>query len=431
MSLFRVHLLIILSFFLSSVFADELTGSPKDKKYKPPQITSQNILPPIDPELRKYWHESFFEIEEPWFFTGREDFEHFVEASGLQRDQKVQLRSLYKTSISYQQEGKLPLWKIPKDATGVVFVPDALRKKMPTDFLERMYRYQNLMSSRLPYFLTAHSKEDFIKFSSPALSKEQKIEFQKNILFLDNQLTFPVTPYTWTLLNPATKDSAIDYFHRFETVISPSVVIRPEDDIEAVGRYFAGGRDPEPLIRYLKYLRSLNGTKTFSVPLEKILHPFIRKTTNTHSQCDGPNCYNATKNVTLGNRFSFEFLSSQELAENVIQGYRQAGKDELTRPGDLLIYSNSKYKIRHAAVVAADEIVFTKNGRFKLNVYGFQERKSMEAVYFPDGKFQVNVYKAIDPEILKQIERSRPITRVPCDFKALGAQKAISFRSSE
>lgn len=305
---------------------------------------------------------------------------------------------------------------------------------MSTGFLQGIYSYQHEVMGKPLKAFSARTPEDFLKFASPKLSPIQQAEFKRNVLSIKGDLVLPMVPFIWTLLSEQKKDETIEHYRNEASAVGYAalVVVTPESDLEAMGRFFAGQRDPAPLIRYLKYLRSKNKSTPFNVPLEDLLHPFIRKTINTFSYCDGPNCHDAGRNTSLGNRFNFELIDPYTLLSEIRERYLVPHSGERLRPGDLLVYRNADERIVHTAVFAVDGFVFTKNGAWKLSPYIFQPIEVMEDVYVrASGPLDLTVYRGRDPETLKKIERSRPLVRPRCNFKFLGAQKILAPKPSE
>ncbi len=350
-----------------SIYSTPLLAAPPAGSGQPPstlpEITYEEEEILIPDGLKQHWNEMFFDTPEPWFLRDHEHLTPFLNKSGLDPKQKEELRSYYKTSISSDEYSKIPQW-LRSDMSpvkGVLYVPNSIRRNMSQDFLQRMYYYQkHSVKAGLPYYFFGTDKSDIWKHASPTLTADQKIDFEKNILTVEGKLFFPVVPASWSLLDQDTKDDLLFHFLVNQFSMVPFVAIRNDGDILKAANYFAGERDPAPLIRYLRFLHSKNNGKPFEISAAKLLHPFIRKSIHQFSTCNGPNCFNASRNVGLGNHFSFEFSTGDALLEDIPKGYRIATKDEPRRPGDILVYQNSQTKIQHSAVWITDKVTFTK-----------------------------------------------------------------------
>lgn len=177
--------------------------------------------------------------------------------------------------------------------------------------------------------------------------------------------------------------------------LQPHLVLKQSDDPAAVARGLAGERDPRPIERYLRGRLSRAGAGGVRIPLEKVLHPFIRKNVNTYASCTGPNCLNAAVSVNRKNRYRAEYLSPSDFPAVVRDsGYRELAAGESPQVGDLIAYYDpSDPTVVHAATFVTQDILFSKNGFGKRAPYAFQSRKAVEDTYFGQDGFKSVVYR--------------------------------------
>ena len=418
-------LIIVLLFHLLAGFAvaaEPKAGSPQDQNYEPPfpQISQGPVFPPLPEELRNEWRRGYFESPEVWYFRNQDEYNGLIDGSGLDDASKAQLKADFRTYTTKQEMIRATDWlPMPDTVGGLLFVPAEIRKKMSNEFLNKVYTHQSETIGLEPYKVERGTKEallDELRSEGRALSKNEAEEIERNLLLLHGKWVFPIVPGTWDLLTTERKDEFIDSLitGSANDGIDPFITIGPKDDIEAIGSFFAGERRPRPVIRYLEYLRKRQPTGELTVPLAKILHPFIRKTVGTYSPCHGPNCGDAARNVSLGNRFFPEYIfDNAELEKDLATRLQLAEPGDRCRPGDVLLYYNMAGTLIHAAVVVTDEVVFTKNGNHKTSPYLFQERELMEYHFFGEQKFQMRVLRGRDPAVIKAVQRSRPLRRCP------------------
>ncbi len=392
-----------------------LPGSPEDNGYQAPPISyTRRRQPPLTREVQDKWMAEFFEGPEIWYFRSETELHNLLDAASLNEDVRKEFEVSFKPRMTTEETIKATNWlPSPANSDGFIPVPRELRAKLSHDFLQAMYEHQLRLVGKTPLAIQKNSEDEFFRVLNDRmwrLSRKQREEVRKNLFTINGKLNFFITPATWDLLPPSIRKETIEFTTSGIQAqgIDPFITIHPADDVEAIGRFFAGERNPAVVIRYLQMLKRRNPEIPFEVPLEKILHPFIRKMVDTYSLCHGPNCFDAGRNVSLGNSYRPEFLSSgEELEADLKTRFQLAKHGDRYRPGDLLVYETPYGKLVHVAAVAGDGLVFTKNGMSKTSPYLFQERTVMERVYFPDGRFKVRTYRGLAPEIIEAVARSR------------------------
>lgn len=170
---------------------------------------------------------------------------------------------------------------------------------------------------------------------------------------------------------------------RIESALSVTVVISTDEEAHNIARAFAGRREPNPLYRYLSYLRGKSETSTLTLPLESILHSFIRKNLNTFPDHDGPNCFNSALCVNDDNNFVIEQTTEREFNRRLLENYVQLADNDSPQVGDLVIFFDREDHPIHVATYIDSEIVFTKNGSSSQSPYIFQSHQVTESIYAP------------------------------------------------
>lgn len=170
------------------------------------------------------------------------------------------------------------------------------------------------------------------------------------------------------------------------------------DDLGALARKYAAGRDPRALERFLQ--AKLRGRDAVELPLQSLLPRFIRRTLDRFENCTGPNCIAAALSV----RGSADYPDSHRYDEGTMMMARLTGPeyrevlDGSLAAGDVLIYSDLNGEFVHAAVSVDDGYVFTKNGLGRYYPYVFQTQAQVEAVFFPVGEFKRRVFRPNGPK---------------------------------
>src|SRR5206468_2987345 len=123
------------------------------------------------------------------------------------------------------------------------------------------------------------------------------------------------TPDVWPLLPDQLKMKIIRSYTSSgngRTGLSIDLTYTRDDDIGAIAQKYAGERDPRIIERYLRLKLSQSSTGTVTLPLEKLLHSFIRKNINTYNVCSGPNCLNSAISVNEGNDYEKKYINATD-----------------------------------------------------------------------------------------------------------------------
>ncbi len=401
----RIHVIFWTLALVSHIAWGEptLPGAPDDANFKAPRVGyTRASIPRIPTVIHEKWMEHFFDGPELWYFRSPQELLGLLKHSGLEEVEQAKLLQGLKTSLTVDEMVHAATWlPFPKEAKSFLLIPNKIRAQLPQAFLQSVTEHQYRITGRLPNGINGPSAEVLERAvtRNSSVSAAVRKEIERNTVFLEGRYRFLVTPQTWNLMSRDAKRTQIEAatVDKTQAGIDPFVEIAPFDDIDAIGRFYAGERDPRPLIRYLRRLREKSPHRTLEVPLENILHTFIRKRIDTYADCHGPNCFDAARNVGLGNANPAHLGDPVQLEREIKTRYRYALNGERYRPGDVLVYRNKAGGVVHAAVIASDGIVFTKNGMSKFSAYLFQPRQIMEQIYFPDGKFDVTVYKGVTP----------------------------------
>jgi hypothetical protein len=229
---------------------------------------------------------------------------------------------------------------------------------------------------------------------SGGYNERSKRIIQENTIRLGGKHLILITPFTWPEFSPSAREDLVRLFLRRELSregLAAEIEVHQGDDLTAIAKKYAGERDYRPIERYLKLL--LSSSESAVVPLEKIMHPFIRKVIDSYSDCHGPNCFNAGINVNRGKGYKVEYTTDFSLFLETSKNYRVVESSEPLQAGDLFVYSNSKGLTTHVSSYLGDGVVFTKNGLSKFKPYLFQKIEKNEQVYFPDGKYRLEVFR--------------------------------------
>lgn len=356
-------------------------------------IVTQRNVPRPSQLVYEAWIQNFFETDEVWRFKDREEFEALLDSLKLSRDLKKKLKGLYKDRLSADESLKASVHYKLGGTSGYVLVPREIRNQVPGDLVKEVYSYQFKNYGIKPpiRFELGDNQQVEQFFKTQGFSESAKAAVLKNTVFLDGKYLITVTPHTWNEFPERLRRAFVDgnLIHSpINEGIKAHIVLRQGDDITSIAKKYAGERDYRPIERYLR--RALGTSASVEVPLEKIMHPFIRQMIDHYTECHGPNCFNSGLNVNRGHSFRLEHVPGEApLMKEVYSKYRFVTPSEQLQAGDLLLYRDTKGEVIHVSSFVGDGIVFTKNGFNKFTPYIFQEIGTNEKIYFPDGKYQL------------------------------------------
>jgi hypothetical protein len=381
------------------------------------QLQIQKFSPIPSAQILSRWQIDFHEdMPETWIIEDTEEFARIFREGGASQELKAEIDSRVRSQLSGSEILKTfsytnnPLSSPSVKYTFVQLTPE-LKAKIPSKILEDVYKY--LFSKKLnPRFMTFPSLELLVQDLKAQGNEEAAIrQAMTSSVEVNGSVLLFVWPDLWKKLSYRTKNLII----RSTLADSPSnqglkidLILSPQDDLGAIAKKYAGNRNYavgdrfpywQVIERYLqKKLKDSNG-KSVAVPLENILHPFIRDQMNSFNECTGANCHNSGLSVNEDHLYEKTYLDTPQLLQKRVFPYYDKiyGMDNL-QTGDLLIYFSIDNKIIHTATYigrnGSDVILFTKNGLQKTNAYIFSTQKQVEELYFrgADNQFHLAMY---------------------------------------
>lgn len=367
-------------------------------------------LPSAEQSAR--WIQSFFETDEIWLFLDRKSLGAILNSSRIDQGLRFELQSLFKTHFSaedliYLGTNMANPGKGAAAPGGMIRVPAHLRERIPREVLEKVYQHQYYQLKMKPMLsVSGPSPESVLRLLKRyEVSGFSQIELMKSLVRIGDEYSVFLTKHTWGYFPESFRRQVVDYEVDLGKMarqgVRATLHVSKSDDIAAIARKYAGERDPRPIERYIR--RLLGNSKNVAVPLENILHPFVRKMIDRYSMCHGPNCFNTGLSVNksavkeIGARTSVRMPIEQTTDAGLLKAaysrYRFVRPDEALRAGDLLIYRDAASEVKHVATYVGDGLVFAKNGMNRFMPYVFQDMRFNEALYFDDGKFRLSVYR--------------------------------------
>lgn len=351
------------------------------------QIT-ESYIPKPDAATYSRWLDRYFDSEEIWHFESREDYYKVLESvPDLRPVDRQRLRSLYHDSANLRPEQQA---HFGYQDSGTVKLPRDWGQTLPRNLWQNVYEYAYDKFGVLPALAlqATNAKEAEQNAQLFAASPESRATLRRSTVQLGHDYFTLILPHNWKAYSENTRQALIENNLEDELAregVKAELTIRKGDNLAAIAARYAGERDPRPIERYL---RNLLGTKdTVTVPLENIMHSFIRKSVGNYAACHGPNCFNTGLNVNRGRAPQVQYTSDEELFDEIHKKYRSVQPGEPLQAGDLLAYHEPNGQLSHVASYVGDGIVFTKNGFNRNNPYVFQRMESTERVYFPDGRY--------------------------------------------
>lgn len=154
-----------------------------------------------------------------------------------------------------------------------------------------------------------------------------------------------------------------------------------ESEIDELAKLYAGCRE-EKDIRSVLRKNWDEGKK--SIALEEILPPWVKKTSGTKADKDGPNCHNSTLNF-FGCTKLVRCSEDEEILGTLKKSFRPLGKGDRLVPGDVIsIYAGrdpANQPIEHTAVYVGGDLFFHKPSRDQRHPYGFVSFASLTGFY--------------------------------------------------
>jgi hypothetical protein len=178
------------------------------------------------------------------------------------------------------------------------------------------------------------------------------------------------------------------------TTIMGVLVVRPEDDIEALTRYWGrGGREAE-VRTLLEAARLSDGSH--EVPLVSLLPPFVKDHLYRYQNNTDPET--ATCHYTSFNFFSTQpdkrFAELSFCSDVISRDYAAVTND--FQLGDVVMMMFDDGEIIHSCTVIAGDLVFTKNGRGKGQPWMIQTLDRLSLFYTAENPLAVKVLRRSD-----------------------------------
>lgn len=359
-------------------------------------LAKKAITPEVNAEAMNEWKKDIFEIDETWFIENKEAFFNSLRASGLNEQLHEQLVGSFRTNITDYESEKVMTFGGFIRTQGFLILSADLKRQLLPEVLRAAYSYL-LQTQNAPPFTTFNSATEASAFFERfGLSGQVMTEVLNRVFEISGTHYFFYTRDIWPKLSNEIKMDLITAStsnHFARTGLQVDLTFRANDDLSGIADRYSGERDPRALERYLRFLLNRSQTGEVTIPLSKILHPFIRKKINTYATCTGANCFNSGVSVNEGNNYEQRYISDTELLDLAFKKYRFVNPSEQLHSGDLLLYRNTNGTVVHVSTYITDDIVYTKNGMSKFSPYLFQLRSVNEYLYFPDGKYKLMVLR--------------------------------------
>jgi hypothetical protein len=360
-------------------------------------LSFTQITPAVSARVVTEWKKDFFDGPEVWVLDHAQEFFQTLKSSGMSPELYAQLEQRFSKNLPPEDYARINDFYSMREMEGFISLKPELKAALPTEILRVVYASLLKNKQAPPSDTFASREEAFTHFQRSGLAAHAIAELNDKIYEIDGTFYFFYTPDTWPLLNDHLKLKLIRSFvpnRPSRQGLQVDLSFTNKDDIAGIAALYAGTRDPRALERYLRILLKKSSTGSVTIPLAKILQPFIRKNINTYTVCSGPNCYNSGLSVNEGNSYQQKNVpTDRDLLDAVYQKYRVVKSGEALQSGDLLAYRTRGENVAHVATYVGNEIVYTKNGMSKFNPYIFQPRFQMEGMYFPSGKFQLIVFR--------------------------------------
>ena len=338
------------------------------------------------------WMNDFYQNKEVWIIEDRDEFIKLLNDLKLEKELIDRLGNSIAKDPTRENVGLIAshFGVGDKEISGYINLNPEIKSKLPP--LVKRAIYTRLMANETSYpRLTTNSIKEMNDniFSKMALTKNQLKEYQSQVIQLGDKYHLPITPELWGDFSESTKSEKLRELTSSNRLsrrgLDVTLQISSDEDIEKVATKYAGERDPEPIKRYLRSLFKKNNQAPFILPLEKIMHSFMRKKVNTFDITGGPNCNNTGLCSNQFNSFQVEFSTAGELRSSLGRNYLRLADDAPLKAGDLILYVDESTDPYHVATYIDENLVFTKNGINKYNPYIFQYQTDVEAHYYPDG----------------------------------------------
>lgn len=146
-----------------------------------------------------------------------------------------------------------------------------------------------------------------------------------------------------------------------EATVVARVRVLPEDDVDALARYWGGRARQDEVLTRLKTMQTTEAC--CDVPVSSLLPPFARDRLYRYSQQGDPafaSCHYSSMNF-LNTQADDRFTNLDEVNKALARDYVEV-TDNHFRLGDIILFVTSGGGAIHSCNYVADQIVFTRNG---------------------------------------------------------------------
>lgn len=374
--------------------------SPASTEHEPKLIGEAPIHPTPAPQIYNEWLAELTSTEEVWPFKDRASFDELLNSSKLPLELKNELSQHFRNGRNWKERSDL--YQVNRFAApfalvgGSVFLPPPLRAQIPSVFLQSVYSQMATDLRAAPKWLVGKSNwqqmEEYLR--TEKFSLEQQVEIKSSIVYLEGQYRIPVTQHTWQQMPVEVRKNWLNAEIAptlTNTGLKVTLTINRHDDLRKIAEKYAGERDYRPIERLLRI--QLRGGDSVKIPVEKLLHAFVRNMNESYASCHGPNCFNAGLNVNRAKGHRLELTTPDELLRMAYSQYRFVRPSESLQAGDLLGFHDRSGSLVHVASYVGDGITFTKNGYTRNHPYIFQSIETLKKIYAPDGVFGLTVFR--------------------------------------
>lgn len=397
-------------------------AEPQTSRAKPKILSAKPYHPLLDEKVMR--EEIAFRDPAPWHFNSKADLENVL-LNHLDADLRSKISGAVKSydQLDAEERRLFSVQNPGADTRDSVFVlmTEELRLKIPPIHQGSSYWYF-FRNRRQPPTLAFNDMANFEKFSNEfSLDARQKLALLQDVFVMPDGKPHLLLSATARRNLPPKAIELIEFRHEFwlRDGLKLTLTVTDKDDLFAVARQYVDEEQAAAVARYLRIKLNSVGkkrpfrTRTVSVPLEKLLQPFVRRTHGTFSMgsvhekraYEGPNCYNCGLSVNRGKNYEQVLTTPKELIASLHNDYRPVAPGQPLNAGDLLLYVSRKgdkpvHVVTYFGEAKIDPqdkdsfpVVYTKDGLHIDSPYLFAPKRAVERGYFPKNDFLLLVWR--------------------------------------
>lgn len=360
-------------------------------------LSIESIKPMVDAHTIQLWLQDLFESDSEILpIKNPTQFLKTMSESGLDPQILSELHDAIKNNLSFHEMSKILLFYNPINVHDYLYLSPTLKQKMSSESLSALYTYLLKTNLPPPNLIFDRKKQIEKYFQQEGIDSETSKQLLRQVLYFDESYYFFLTPENWQMLTPNMRLIEIKEFLRQHAngSLDLNLTINQNDNLKAIAKKYSGANDPQEIESYLKKIMAENSNSQFTIPLQNILNPFIKKHVHRFSNYAGENCFRCGIMANIENWIEAnQLIDRKRLMNLTYQNYRFVQPKEKLQTGDLLIYFDEHGFAKHVSSYVIDDIIFTKNGTTKFTPYVFQHKKQNELIYFKNGRFSLSVFR--------------------------------------